>query len=80
MKTKLIFVTKTKYTEQWTNLPFIPRLNEWINVHDILKKEEIAAIWKSAHCWSGIRGTIHSIEYRHDDNAFYAEITICCED
>ncbi len=80
MKTKLIFSTKTKETEQWTDLPFIPRLNEWINIADILKTEEIVEIYNSATSWSTGRGSVISVGYRHDDNAFYAEITIWCED
>lgn len=80
MKTKLIFSTETKDTEQWTDLPFIPRINERINVLDILKKEKLVQIWQSAQCWSGIRGTIQSVEYRYDDNAFYVEVFVWCED
>jgi len=44
MKTKLIFSTETKDFEQWTDLPFIPRINEWLNVADILKNEEITLL------------------------------------
>jgi len=80
MKTKLIFSTETIDTEQWTDLPFIPRTNEYFNVSDILKKEEIVVIQQSAYCWSGIRGIIQSIEYRHNDDEFYAEVIIWCED
>lgn len=80
MKTKLIFSTEKKETEHWTDIPFIPRINEWINVADILKKEEIIKIYQSATCWSNSRGIIQSVEYRHDDNDFYIEITVWCED
>jgi hypothetical protein len=80
MKAKLIFSTETKETEQWTDLPFMPRINEWLNLQDILKKEEIIDILHSARCWSGIRGVVQSIEYRHDDNDFYAEVFVWCED
>ncbi len=80
MKTKLIFSTETKDTEQWTDWPFIPRIKEWINVADILKKEELVGIWQSARCWSKIKGTVMTVEYRHDDNGFYVEIYIWCED
>jgi hypothetical protein len=80
MKTKLIFSTETQDTGQWIDLPFIPRLNEWINVVDILKKEELVQIWQSAHCWSGIRGTVQSVEYRCDDQGFYIEVYVWCED
>lgn len=80
MKTKFIFSTETKDTEQWTDLPFVPRINEWINVVDMLKKEELGAILQSAKCWSGYRGAIQSVEYRHDNNDFYAEVFVWCED
>jgi len=79
MKTKLILSTKTKDTEKWTDLPFIPRIKEWINVGEILKKEELVAIWQSAQCWSG-KGTVMTVEYRHDDNGFYVEVYVWCED
>jgi hypothetical protein len=80
MKTKLIFSTEKKEMEQWTDLPFIPRINEWLNVVDILKKEELVEIYQSATCWSTSRGSILSVEYRHDDNDFYVEIYVWCED
>ena len=80
MKTKLVFSTETLITEQWTTLPFIPRINDWFNVHDILKADEVENIKFSAHCWAGVRGTVLSVEYHHDDNEFYAEIIIWCED
>lgn len=80
MKTKLIFSTQTKDMQQWTNLQFIPRINEWFNVAEILKPDEVITIQQSAMCWSGIRGTVQSVEYRHDDNEFYVEIYVWCED
>ena len=80
MKTKLIFSTEKKEMEQWIDLPFIPRINEWINLADILKEEDIMQIWLSAKCWSRICGTIQSVEYRYKDNGFYIEINIWCED
>ena len=80
MKTKLIFSTEKIETDYWTNLPFIPRVNELINVCDILKKEEIDEIKKTANCWSGTHGKVKSVEYRHDDDEFYVELNIWCED
>jgi len=80
VRTKLIFSTEVNDTEYWTDLPFVPRINEWFNVLEILKKEELVAIWQSAQCWSGVRGTVQSVEYRHDDKEFYAEVFIWCED
>jgi hypothetical protein len=80
MKTKLIFSTEAKDMEQWSYLPFVPRINEWFNLKDILKPEELKEIKASAYCWSGVRGIVQSIEYRHNDNDFYVEIFIWCED
>jgi len=78
MKTKLIFSTETDIMECWTNLPFIPRINEYFNVHDILTVGEISEIKASAQGWSGIKGVVQSVEYRHDDNEFYVEAVISC--
>ncbi|HPT20535.1 MAG TPA: hypothetical protein PLR88_01200 [Bacteroidales bacterium] len=80
MKTKLIFSTEKREIDYWSNLPFIPRIDEMINVKDILKNEEVNEIQKSAYCWSGIHGKVKSVEYRHDDNEFYIEMIIMCED
>lgn len=80
MKTKLVLSTETSDTEQWTDLPFVPRMYEWLNVQDILKSDEVENIKHSATCWSGIRGSIESVEYKHDDNEFYVEIYVWCED
>jgi hypothetical protein len=80
MKTKLVFSTENKDSEHWTDMEFVPRMHEWLNVHDILKSDELEVIKKSANCWSGVRGTIESVEYKHNDNDFYAEIFIWCED
>jgi len=76
MKTILIITTESQRTEFWTDLPFTPRVGEWFNLQDILSADEIAQIKASALCWSGIRGVIQSVEYRHDDNEFYVEISI----
>lgn len=80
MKTKLILTTHTKAFEFWTNLPFIPRTGEWLNVKDILLPQEVDSIKKSANQWNGEKGLIQSVEYRHDDNDFFLEIGVSCED
>lgn len=80
MKTKLIFSTETNDSICWTDIPFVPRINEMINISDILRQEEIEEIQKSANCWTGIRGKVKSVEYRHDDDEFYVELNIWCED
>jgi hypothetical protein len=79
MKTKLIFSTQKSESEQWTNLPFIPHKDDWFNLQDILKTTEIEALKKSATSWAGVKGLVESVEYRHDENEFYAEIVICCK-
>jgi hypothetical protein len=80
MKTKLQFATKTDAYDVWTQLSFIPRINERFNVKDLLKEDEIAHLRTTAMQWSGNRGIVQSVEYRHDENDFYTEIVIRCED
>lgn len=80
MKTKLLFCTKNGNLEQWTRLPFFPRNGEYFNVKDILKEDEIKTIKLSAKCWQGIRGLVKSVEYRHDNNDFFIEVAIWCEE
>jgi hypothetical protein len=80
MKAKLIFSTESKNHEYWTDMPFIPRINELVNIGDILFEEEIRQIQQSSHHWAGLKGIIQSVEYRHDDNDFYTELIIWCED
>lgn len=50
MKTKLIFATEKTDTEQWIELPFLPRIHEWFNVQDILNPDELEIIKESARC------------------------------
>jgi hypothetical protein len=80
MKTKLILCTCKKNFEQWTELPFVPRINEWLNIREILGKDEITTIKQSSDNWSGIRSIIWSVEYRHNDDGYYIEIVALCED
>jgi hypothetical protein len=80
MKTKLILTTHTKPFEFWTFLPFIPRTGEWLNVKDILLPQEVDNIKQTANQWNGEKGIIQLVEYRHDDNDFFLEIRISCED
>lgn len=80
MKTKLIFSTEKKDTEHWMDLPFVPHLEEWINVADFLNEKDLIALKKNAECWSGMRGKVQSVEYRKENHDFYAEIYVWCED
>jgi len=80
MKSKLVFETETKDHEFLTELPLIPRLNEWINVPDFLKDLELETIKQSALCWSGVKGIVEAIEYRRTKNEIYTEILVWCED
>jgi hypothetical protein len=80
MRTKLIFSTEKKDTEYWKELPFIPRTHEWINVSEFLSNKEIAPILNASKCWSGERGFIESVEYRFDNQQYYTELIVWCED
>jgi hypothetical protein len=80
MKTKLLFSTETQDYEVWKDLPALPRIDEFFNVRDMLKTEELAVIKQSAQCWSGTRGIVQSVEYRYNTDGFYTEIFIWCED
>jgi len=80
MKTKLILSTENKDTEYWADLPFVPRTKEWFNLQDILKNDEIRTVRDSAQCWSGVKGVIETVEYRQNENEYYTEIIIWCED
>lgn len=80
MKTKLVLSTETKDLEFWIDLPFIPRLNEWINLSEILSNKELCQVKQSAQCWSGIKGLVETIEYRKDTTDYYTEIIVWCED
>lgn len=80
MKTKLILSTETIDIEYWKNLPLVPKMHEWLNVQEILSPNELSPIKKSANCWSGVRGSIEFVEYKPDENEFYAEVFIWCED
>jgi|WetSurMetagenome_2_1015567.scaffolds.fasta_scaffold11076_2 hypothetical protein len=79
MTTKLIFTTGSKTIEYWTELPFIPRTHELFNVADILKEKDIENLKDTAVNWEGIHGTVHSVEYRfNDQKEFFMEIYVVC--
>jgi hypothetical protein len=80
MRTKLVFATESNDTEYWDELPFIPRIDEWLNISEMLEKVKIESIKTTARCWSGIRGCIQSVEYRQDNHGFYTELYVWCED
>ena len=80
MKIKLILSTENKDIEHWTELPYVPRINEWINLQDMLKTNELEIIRNAAICWSGSKSIVQSIEYRHNGSEFYPEIYVWCED
>jgi hypothetical protein len=79
MNTKLIFTTGAKNIEYWTELPFIPRMNELFNVTDILNRQDIEKLKGTAVSWEGIHGTVLSVEYRlNDQKEFFMEIYVVC--
>jgi hypothetical protein len=80
MKTKLVLSSEKKDFIQWTDLPFIPRVRDYFNVSDILRPDEIEDLKNHSISWSGEKGIVKTVEYRHDDDGFYIEIGIQCED
>jgi hypothetical protein len=78
MKTKLIFCSGTSKLKQWTILPFVPRIGEYFNVKEILRKRELKTIMAASDNWHGVRGIIQSVEYRCGKNDFYVEVEIFC--
>ncbi|MGE0079600.1 MAG: hypothetical protein AB7S48_17195 [Bacteroidales bacterium] len=80
METKLMFSNESQNFEQRTDIPFIPRINEWvINTNNILKPMEMLEIKQSSRYWPGIKSVAQSVEYQHADNEFYVEVYIRCE-
>lgn len=80
MKTKLVFSTEKGDIEYWADLPFIPRLKEWLNLTEIISTKLLDQIKQSATCWSGLKGLVDAVEYRQNDSGYYAEVLIWCED
>jgi len=80
MKTRLVFSTETKDMAHFIELPFIPRVGEWLRVPDFLDGQQLSEIQHSSHCWSGIRGVVQSVEYRKYGYDLVAEIHVWCED
>ncbi|HEY4789056.1 MAG TPA: hypothetical protein VIH57_23570 [Bacteroidales bacterium] len=80
MNIKLVLSTETKDIDYWTDLPFVPRINEWFNIHDFLPDNDLESLKQNAICWSGEKGIVQSIEYRHNNNGFFIEAFVWCED
>jgi|WetSurMetagenome_2_1015567.scaffolds.fasta_scaffold1556531_1 hypothetical protein len=80
MKTKLVLITDTDQIECITELGIVPQMHEWFNLQDILKPVELEKIKQTANCWSGLQGTIEFVEFKQDNNDFYPEIHVLCED
>jgi hypothetical protein len=80
MKIKMIAANERRDTDFQIDCPFIPRINEWINIHDLLSVEQINEIKKSAFCWSGEKGIVQSVEYRRNGGDFFVELYVWCED
>lgn len=81
MKLRIIISTETADKESLLiEYPVVPKIGEWIRLTDILDSKQVLAIQKTAVCWSGERGVVQSVEYRKDEDGFYAEIYLWCED
>ncbi len=80
MNSKFVFSTEAKDVYFNRDVPFVPRINEWVNVAELLSEQELEGIKRSANCWSGVHGVVQSVEYRQSNNNTYAEVFIWCED
>ena len=80
MKQRMIFSTETADMECLFELPFVPRIGEWIRLTDILDSKQVLTIQKTAVCWSGERGVVQSVEYCKNNDDFHTEIYVWCED
>ena len=80
MKAKVVFATETSDKVTCLDFPVIPRTGETIKVNNFFGKSAYDEIKKSALCWSGERGVIQSVEYSKNEDGFYVEMYVWCED
>ena len=76
----MIFSTDTADMESMFEFSIIPGIGEFIRLTGFLNSKQIAGIQNSAVCWSGVRGIVRSVEYCKNDEGFYVEIYVWCED
>jgi hypothetical protein len=80
MQTKFIFSTENNDLESWLELPFVPRIGEWIAVPELIEEKDYLEIKRTANCWSGHKGVTETVYYRKGNNGCYAEVMVWCED
>ena len=83
MRVKFIFINNVFHhnnIEKWVELDIIPRIEEWVETEDILSKSEHDITYENSTLWSGDIGTVWTVKLRKDENGFYYEIKILCED
>jgi len=80
MKIKIVFSTETSDSYFWFELPFIPRIGEYLKVNDFINDKQLFSIQETAHCWSGTKGLVQSIEYCKNDDELFVEMYVWCED
>ena len=71
---------KKNDVEKWIELDIIPRIDEWVEVIDILSENEYDITYDNSTLWSGDIGTVRTVSLRKDENGFYYEIRVICED
>lgn len=71
---------KRNDVEKWIELDIIPRIDEWVEVIDILSENEYDITYENSTLWSGDIGTVRTVSLRNDDKGFYYEIRVICED
>jgi hypothetical protein len=80
MRTKLILSTKKTEVEHWIDLPFVPRLGEYLAVNEMIDENSLKILRFSADSWSGQSGLIERVEHHLDNQGSYVEMLIWCED
>jgi hypothetical protein len=80
MKIRMIAANERRDTDFQIDYPYVPRINEWVNIRDMLPAEKVDEIKKSASCWSGEKGIVQSVEYRRTESDFFIELYVWCED
>jgi len=80
MKTKLILSTTKNETVLWVNLPFIPQVNEWLNLHDTLSRQEDKGIKLFSEGFPWIWCLVKSIGYSLSKSGLYTEVNALCDD
>ena len=83
MRIKTIYYNGRCDTETftlWDNIDFVPPIGEYVAVKAIIPKHQHIILEENANCWSGYYGVIDNRRLSKDDQGYYYELFINCED